>query len=32
MWLAILIGWLDRQEREALACLIAEIASFARYR
>jgi hypothetical protein len=24
MWLAILIGWLDRQEREALAYLIEE--------
>jgi hypothetical protein len=24
MWLAVLIGWLDRQEREALAYLIEE--------
>jgi hypothetical protein len=24
MWLALLIGWLDRQEREALAYLIEE--------
>ena len=24
MWLVVLIGWLDRQEREALACLVEE--------